>query len=163
MTSKEPAKRVQIDRVLESAVVLNWNGLLKSSHQGVVHIEYGTAPEPSLQYVKMWLSTPRGKWELICEYWMSPGSSKVPAAGLTFSNGYHSEDLAQMLRETVQHQDGYPNSLFGKSGVNLIRVRPPTEDARLKASNCMSEAYHRLGLTRVNLPPRQPETSKIVR
>jgi hypothetical protein len=68
ISSKEPTRRVQIDRVLESAVVLNWNDLLKSSHHGVVHIEYGTAPEPSLQYVKIWLSTTGGTWDLICQY-----------------------------------------------------------------------------------------------
>jgi hypothetical protein len=150
--SMTPTKRVRIDRVLESAVVLSWKDLLQSSDQGVVHVEYATAPEPSLQYLKIWLSTRRGTWDLICEYWISPGSSRVPAAGLTFSNGYYSADLAHMLEHMMQHQDGFPNSLSGESGVNLIQVQSPTEDDRLKAGNCMHEAYHRLGLPRANIP-----------
>ncbi len=147
-----PPKRVKIDRVLESAVVLSWKDLLQSSDQGVVHVEYATAPEPSLQYLKIWLSTRRGTWDLICEYWMSPGSSRVPAVGLTFSNGYYSADLAQMLEHMMQHQDGFPNSLSGKSGVNLIQVQSPTEDDRLKAGSCINEAYQRLGLPCANIP-----------
>ena len=145
--SMATGKRVQIDRVLESAVVLSWKDLLQASKEGLVHVEYGTAPEASLQYVKIWLSTTRGTWELICEYWMSPGLSRVPAAGLTFSNGYYSADLARMLEHMMQHQDGFPNSLSGKSGVNLIRVQSPTDGDSLKAGVCMTEAYHCLGLS----------------
>jgi hypothetical protein len=114
--------------------------------RGRVHVEYGTAPEPSLQYLKIWLSTSRGTWDLICEYWMSPGSSSIPAAGLTFSNGYYSAGLALMLDKMMQHHDGLPNSLFGESSVNLIHVQSPTEHDRVRAGGCMSEAYHRLGL-----------------
>lgn len=141
-----PMQRVQIARVLESAVVLSWKDLLHPSKEGLVHVEYGTAPELSLQYLKIWLSTTRGAWDLICEYWMSSGSSRVPAAGLTFSNGYHSADLALMLEQMMQHHDGFPNSLSGESAVNLIQVHSPTERDRVKAGACMTEAYHRLGL-----------------
>lgn len=152
-----PIKRVQIDRVLESAVVLSWKDLLHTAKEGLVHVEYGTAPEPSLQYLKIWLSTARGTWDLICEYWMSAGSSKVPVAGLTFSNGYYSADLAQMLANMMRHQEGFPNSLCGESGVNLIQVQPPTESDRLKAGACMTEAYHRLGLPAPTLRAQQPK------
>lgn len=141
-----PTKRVRIDRVLESAVVLSWKDLFPTSQAGLVHVEYGTAPEPCLQYLKIWRAATRGTWALICEYWMSPGSFKVPVAGLTFSNGYYSADLAQMLKQMMQPQDGFPNSLCGESGVNLIQVHSPTEGDRLKASTCMTEAYHRVGL-----------------
>lgn len=152
IADKAPIERVQIDRVLESAVVLSWNDLVKRSHPGIVHVEYGTAPEPSLQYLKIWLSTALGTWDLICEYWISPGSSRVPPAGLTFSNGYFSPDLKQMLGHLMRHQDSFPDPLSGQSGVNLIRVRPPTEDDRLKAGTCMRNAYHRLGLVCPSIP-----------
>jgi hypothetical protein len=141
-----PTERVRIDRVLESAVVLSWKELLRSSHRGMVHVEYATAPEPSLQYLKIWLSTTRGTWDLICEYWMHSAPSSIPAAGLTFSNGYYSAALAQMLEHMMRHQEGVPNSLAGKTGVNLIQVQPPTEDERRKAGDCMNEAYQRIGL-----------------
>ena len=139
-------ERVQIARVLESAVVLSWRDLQHRSKEGLVHVEYGTAPEPSLQYLKVWLSTTRGTWDLICEYWMSSGSLKLPAAGLTFSNGYHSADLAVMLEQMMQHHDGFPDSLSGECSVNLIQVQSPTEGDRVRAGACMTEAYRRLGL-----------------
>lgn len=142
----ERTQRVQIARVLESAVVLSWKDLLHKSKEGLVHVEYGTAPEPSLQYLKVWLSTTRGTWDLICEYWTSSGSSKLPAAGLTFRKGYHSAELAMMLEQMMQHRDGFRDSLSGESSVNLIQVRLPTEGDRVIAGACMTEAYHRLGL-----------------
>lgn len=141
-----PMERVQIYRVLESAVVLSWKELLESSHKGVIHVEYGTAPEPSLQYLKIWLARRRGTWDLICEYWMCHGTSTVPAAGLTFSNGYYSAHLAQMLEDVMRHQDGIPGSLSGKTSLGLIVVESPTESDRRKAGNCMSQAYQRIGL-----------------
>ena len=141
-----PIEKVQIYRVLESAVVLSWKELLQSSHKGVVHVEYGTAPEPSLQYLKIWLARRRGTWDLICEYWMCRGTSTVPAAGLTFSNGYYSAHLAQMLEDVMRHQDGIPGSLSGQTSLGLIVVESPTEDDRQKAGNCMSHAYKQIGL-----------------
>lgn len=145
-------QRVELARVLESAVVLSWKDLLDKSEKGLVHIEYGTAPEPSLQYLKVWLSTTRGTWDLICEYWASSGSSKLLAGHLTFSNGYHSADLAIMLERLMQHQDGFTDSLSGASGVNLVQVQSPTEGDRVKADACMIEAYHRLGLVFAGSP-----------
>lgn len=141
-----PVERVQIYRILESAVVLSWKELLQSSHKGVVHVEYGIAPEPSLQYLKIWLATRRGNWDLICEYWICSGSSAVPAVGLTFSNGYHSTHLAQMLEDVMRHHDGLPGSLSGKTSVGLIVIQSPTEEDRKKAGNCMRLAYQQIGL-----------------
>lgn len=141
-----PIERAQIYRVLESAVVLSWKELHQSSHKGVIHVEYGTAPEPSLQYLKIWLARRQGTWDLICEYWMCPGTSTVPAAGLTFSNGYYSAHLAQMLEDVMRHHDGIPGSLSGDTALGLIAVESPTEDKRQKAGNCMSQAYQRMGL-----------------
>jgi hypothetical protein len=150
--NQTPIKRIPIDRVLESAVVLSWNDLAKGSHPGIVHVEYGTAPEPSLQYLKIWLSKAPGKLDLFCQYWITLGSSPVPAAGLTFGNGYYSSDLKQMLAHLMRHQDNFPDPLSGKSGVNLILVQPPTEDDRLQAGACIREAYRRLGLVCSSIP-----------
>jgi len=147
-----PVERVRIDRVLESAVVLSWKELLHSRRGGVVHVEYGTAPEPSLQYVKIWLSKTRGRWDLICEYWMYARPFRIPASGLTFSNGYYSGALARMLENMMRQFDGVPNSLSGKTGVNLILVESPTEDDERKADTCMAEAYERLGLEFSKMP-----------
>lgn len=139
-------QRAHIDDVLESAVVLSWQELQKGLRPGKISVEYGTAPEPSLQYVKMWRSPTRGTWDLICEYWISSGMASKPATGLTFSNGYHSAALTEILREMMLHRDGLPNSLAGHTGVSLIVVNAPTPDERQKARDCISDAYQRIGL-----------------
>jgi hypothetical protein len=151
MQDQAPIKRIPIDRALVSAVVLSWNDLVKGSHPGIVHVEYGTAPEPSLQYLKIW-STTLGAWDLICEYWITLGSSRAPVAGLTFGNGYYSSDLKQMLGHLMRHQDKFPDPLSGKSSVKLMLVRPPTPDDRLRAGACIREAYRRLGLACQSIP-----------
>lgn len=139
-------RRVAIGDVLESAVVLSWQELLKDSSPGLVHVEYGTDPEPCLQYVKIWLSPRQGRWDLVCEYWMSAGLSGRSARGLTFSNGYHSAALSEMLQDMMRQCDGFPNSLAGDSHVNLIPVNAPTADERQKAKTCITDAYQRIGL-----------------
>lgn len=146
MTEVEPKARGRIDQILESAVVLSWKELLKRSSTAVIQVEYATAPEPSLQYLKMWLSTTRGQWDLFCEYWMSPGTSSIPAIGLTFSNGHYSAHLAQMLEVVMPDRNGIPSSLAGNTAVKLIVINSPTENDKQKAGDCMSAAYERLGL-----------------
>jgi hypothetical protein len=146
MTDLESKARGRIDQILESAVVLSWKDLLRSSPTAVVQVEYATAPQPSLQYLKMWLSTTRGRWDLVCEYWMSAGTTSIPAIGLTFSNGHYSAHLARMLEVVMPHRNGIPNSLAGNTAVKLIVVHPPTENDRQQADDCMSAAYERLGL-----------------
>ncbi|HET7873190.1 MAG TPA: hypothetical protein VFL42_11805 [Terriglobales bacterium] len=145
-THTPPMERVQIDQILESAVVLSWKELLQKSHHGVVEVEYGTAPEPSLQYLKIWLARKRGNWDLICEYWIRSGASIIPAVGLTFSNGYHSARLAQMLKDVMHHHDGRPDSLSGETSVGLIVIQSPTENEIQKADNCMKLVYQQIGL-----------------
>ena len=141
-----PDSRLRLEDVFESAVVLSWRDLLQGQHEGVVHVEFGTAPEPSLQYLKIWRSTKEKKWDLICEYWMCPGSSSLPASGLTFTNGYYSSDLGEMLENLLRPRDNIPHSLAGKTGVHLMLVESPTEEDSQKARNCMSEAYKQIGL-----------------
>lgn len=145
-TAQVTLPKVEISDLLESAVMLSWNELLKSSPRGLVHVEYGTAPELSLQYVKIWLSTPRGAWNLICEYWISSGFKSAPPAGLTFSNGFHSAALAEILDTAMHARQGFMGSLSGDSSVSLIIVHSPTKDQLQKAHEYMTEAYQRFGL-----------------
>ena len=140
----EQTVKIPIYRMLESAVVLSWRDLVKTSSRDLIQVEYGTAPERSLQYLKIWRLAGRGAWNLICEYWMCLGSSPVPKAGLTFSNGYNSAALAEMLEFIMQHQNSF-SATFGTSSVGLLQVQTPTKEATSTARNCMSEAYKRIG------------------
>jgi hypothetical protein len=144
-TQLEQTAKVPIYRMLESAVVLSWRDLVKTSRQDLIHVEYGAAPERSLQYLKIWRLAGRGAWDLVCEYWMRPGSPLTPTAGLTFSSGHYSAALAEMLEFIMQHQDSF-SATFGTSSVGLLQVQAPTKEATSTACDCMSEAYKRIGL-----------------
>jgi len=55
---------------------------------------------------------------------MSSERASTPVAGITFSNGYYSAGLAEML-EVMQHQGFFAASLIAP-GVSLIQVILPT-------------------------------------
>jgi hypothetical protein len=77
---------------------------------------------------------------------MQHGQGATPVAGLTFSNDFHSESLAQILEVIMQHQGSFMTS-FGRPGAGLIQVTAPTEQESLAASACMRDAYDGLGLS----------------
>jgi len=147
MTSLAPPINLQIEQVLESAVILSWNELLSGFDSATVHVEYATAPEPCLQYLKIWGSTEKGKWKLICEYWISAGSAGAPHIGLTFGRGYDSPRLTKILESILRHQSGIPDALSGETKLNLIVVGLPTAQETLSATRCMSGAYEQRGLS----------------
>ncbi len=140
--------RVQMDRILESAVVLSWKDLLRPSQRGLIHIEY--APGTRLPYLKIWQLTGRGEWCLICEYWMSREPTDSPGDGMTFRNDYHSGALAEMLEVIMQHQDNFAPSL--KPGAGLIQVTLPTEQENLASGACMRHVYESFGLSFAHIP-----------
>lgn len=153
MATKQPEQpaKIPIYRMLESAVVLSWRDLIKTSRLDLIHVEYGAAPEASLQYLKIWRPARRGALNLICEYWMCLGSTPTPKAGLTFSNGHESAALAEMLEFIMQHQGNF-SATFGTSSVGLLQVQTPTKEATSTARHCMSEAYKRMGLAYARAP-----------
>ena len=147
MRSLASATHPEIEHILESAVILSWKELLSGSDSATLHVEYATAPEPSLQYLKIWRSGKRGEWDLICEYWISAGSAGVPKIGLTFCAGYHSARLAEILENLLRHQSNVPDTLSGKTKLNLIILALPTQQENLRATRCIAEAYENRGLS----------------
>ena len=139
---------VELDRILESAVVLSWDDLLHPTQRGLIHIEY--APGTLLQYVKVWQLTGKGEWSLVCECLMSH-SPAVPPSGTTFSNDYHSAGLAEMLDVIMQHQGSFASSPL-RPGAGLIQVTLPTERENVAASACMRHVYASLGLMFAEIP-----------
>ena len=140
--------KVEMDRILESAVVLSWDDLLHPSQKGLIHIEY--APAPRLQYLKIWQLTGKGEWSLVCEYWMPHGPTESPGGEMTFSNDYHSAGLAEMLGVIMQHQDNFAPSL--KPGAGLIQVTLPTEQENSASGACMRHVYESFGLSFAQIP-----------
>jgi hypothetical protein len=130
-----------LERILESAIVMSWDDLMRGAHTGLIHIEYGFAAGGTLDYLKVWSSLTRGHWLLACEYWMS--GSAFHGAGVRFDNGYESKGLAHILEFVMQHQNSFvlpPN--LGRQG--LLQIPTPTEEENAAATLLVNEVFHRL-------------------
>ena len=131
-----------LERILESAVVVSWADLMRGAETGLIHIEYGFAPTGTLDYLKIWSSITRGHWLLACEYWMS--ANTFHDSGIRFDNGYESERLSNILERVMQHQTSFllPENM-GRQG--LLQIATPTEEDRLAAGKWIRDFVFRLG------------------
>jgi hypothetical protein len=129
-----------LERILESAVVISWPDLMRGSPSGLVHLEYGFAAAGTLDYLKVWSSLARGHWLLACQYWMS--ANTFHPAGIGFENGYQSEGLADVLEVAMQHQNSFVLPLnLGRQG--LLQISTPTAEESAAAATLISEVFDR--------------------
>ena len=141
-----------LNAILESAVVLNWAAFGLASDGGMVQLEYHVGAELSIEYLKIWSSTPRGYLSLVCDY--AVAAHRPNGAGARFSNGFHSRDLGRFLDTILMNQHLF--SLDCRANNNtMIQVRPPSEEQLVQAKERVSDA---LSLTAP--PPRPPKVSK---
>jgi hypothetical protein len=138
---------IAMDQILASAVILNWNDLLRPTQRGLIQLEY--VPGARRSYLKVWQLTGKGEWSLICEYWTSHGAVATDD-GIMFSNGYDSAGLAEMLKVIMQHWDRFTAPLT--PGPSSVQIKPPTEQETLEANGHMRQAYESLGLTFIDIP-----------
>jgi hypothetical protein len=132
---------IPLDEILADALILNWSDLMPELASGQIHIEYHVETMGSVEFVKVWGSTIRGCWNLICEHWMLWADSHQ--GGLHFDNGYKSDRLAKMLDTIMQHQGIF---LVGAAPGEdrMIQVHPPTDDDRVSANRTMDVLRERL-------------------
>ena len=133
-----------LERILESAVVISWADLTRGTPTGLIHIEYGFAADGTLDYLKVWSSLTRGHWLLACEYWMS--ANMFHSAGVGFENEYKSEGLAHILEIAMKHQNSFilpPN--LGRQG--LLQISTPTPEESAAAAATINVAFGRLDST----------------
>lgn len=132
---------INLDLILESAIVASWPDMMRGTYAGLIHIEYALAPTGALDYMKVWASVSRGHWLLACEYWMS--ANTFHGVGIRFENGYKSEELARILDFVMQHQNSFlaPANL-GRQG--LLQIPMPTEEQSAAAAISINEAIHDL-------------------
>jgi hypothetical protein len=138
---------VAMNRILESAVILSWNDLLRPTQRGLIQLEY--VPGTRRSYLKVWQLTGKGEWSLVCEYWMSHGAV-APDDGIMFSNDYASAGLAEMLEVIMQHSDRFTAPLT--PGPSSIQIKPPTEQETLEADGHIRQAYENLGVAFIAIP-----------
>lgn len=139
-----PTANPNLERVLESAIVMSWADLTRDAQTALIQIEYAFTSADTLDYLKVWSSLTRGHWLLACEYWMS--ESTFHGAGVRFDNGYASESLAHILEFVMQHQSEFdlPQNR-GRQG--LLQISTPTQDETAAASDLVQRVLDRLGST----------------
>jgi hypothetical protein len=124
----QEAQTVLLNRLLSSAVILSWDELMPDPTSGLMHIEYQSGDDGSLDFVKIWSSTVWGEWNLVCELWMRTRWSHV--TGVRFGSDYHSVNFARTLELVAGYER--PLSLL-PSLRSLIQVFPPSEVQRRDA------------------------------
>ena len=130
-----------LEKILESAVVIAWADLTRGTPTGLIHIEYGFAAGGTLDYVKVWSSLTRGHWLLACQYWTS--ANTFHSEGISFENGYKSDSLAHILEITMHHQNSLvlpPN--LGRQG--LLQISTPAAEEITAAAALVKIAFDRL-------------------
>jgi hypothetical protein len=128
------------ERVLESAVVVNWTELMRNA-TGIMQIEYGLAPDGTVDYLEVWSSVKRGYWLLSCTYLMS--ASPTRNSGVHFDNGYKSKGLADIL-EVVMHAQDQFGLTRNPGGRGLVPILAPTLEETAAATGLISGAIGRV-------------------
>ena len=132
---------IEMDVVLSDAVILSWSDLMPELMSGLIHIEYHVEPMGSVEYMRLWASTIRGHWDMICEHWMRRDA--LHQGGLHFRTGYASDTLAKTLEAIMQHQATFLiGAAPGKD--HTVQVYPPTDADRAAANRMMEALQERL-------------------
>ena len=135
-------KDLRLDHTLEAALKAHWNELMPETDAGLIQVEYRTEKDGNLQYLKIWASTDRSGWNLICEQWVTAAWSQVP--GLQFSPGYYSKGLGRVLEVISRNQNAFTTPADSEQNGRL-QVSAPAEEERRTAENCVAEVLASLG------------------
>ena len=109
---------------------MSWIDLLQGDKPGLIHVDYCFSANGSVDSLKLWLSTVRGHWHLVCEYGMTV-STYHPTV-VRFEQGYQSAELVRNLKFIMRHQDRLQLALnHGCHGLLLVcaPTRQETETA----------------------------------
>ena len=138
MKAETPAKAcnpVPLEKILTSAVVLNWDALAPGSTTGIVKVEYHIGMDGAVESLKLWASA-REYWSLVCDYSTHLGWSDGPR----FSNGYHSHRLGRLLQSIMLNQNLFRHDCSSNSNATL-EVGTPTAEGIASATIQLSEAF----------------------
>jgi hypothetical protein len=126
---------VQLDNILSSAVVLNWDALAPGSTEGLVKIEYHIGMDGCLEYLRLWARA-REYWSLVCDYSTHLGWSDGPR----FSNGYHSRRLGRLLQSIMMNQSLFRHTCSPNSN-STLEIGTPTMEDTTQATLHVAEAF----------------------
>ena len=131
MTTTHEAKSsepVPLDHILESAVVINWSDLVRGAIPGLVHLEYHVGEKRLIDDVRIWSSTARGYWSLVCHCSIDPNLSCT----LHFKNGYQVGNFGNLLSAIMKRQGEFPHEQVANANY-LVQVGPPSVDVLASA------------------------------
>jgi hypothetical protein len=117
-----------LDYILESAVVINWSDLVGDAASGLVQVQYHVGEERLIDDVRIWSSTARGYWSLVCHCSVDPYLSCT----LHFRNGYQDGDFGNLLAAIMKRQSEFLHKRIANANY-LVRVGPPTIDVLASA------------------------------
>ena len=121
---------MELDKVLEFAVILAWEDLVKAAAPRLIRVEYRCEPGTPLDHLCVWSVRAGGEQDLVCDYWTL--TSPAHAGGARFRNGHYSDQLAQVLDFIMKNQDQFTRPADAcRDG--LILIDPPTERERTEA------------------------------
>jgi hypothetical protein len=132
-----PATTLNLRRMLESAVILNWKDVMGDTSGGLIDVEYKVASDGSLEYLRLWMCSPRGLCDLICQYslfWKWSNAREV-----SFGTRYRVQSLADCLDYIIQHEALY--STKHEPAKLLLQVRAPSETQQKLAKEYVSTAF----------------------
>jgi len=104
-------------------VVINWSDLVRGAIPGLVHVEYHVGEERIIDDLRIWSSTARGYWSLVCHCSIDPDLSCT----LHFRNGYQDGDFGGLLSAVMERQDKFPHKRIANANY-LVQVGPPSVD-----------------------------------
>src|SRR5215469_756329 len=90
-----------LDRILEAAVIVSWRDLVPNKEAALVHVEYDSDARGNVTFLRVWSSTVRGFWRLICTHSVSDSQN----SRTRFAEGFASARLARIFEVAMQHQD----------------------------------------------------------
>ena len=126
---------VPLDRILNSAVIVNWSALGLGAAVGGARIEYRTGTEGSVESLKLWACNGE-YWSLICDYSPSVGWADGPR----FTNGYHSHRLGRLLQSILMNQGLFTHRL-GRNTNATVEIGVPTAEQTTDATLQVNQAF----------------------
>ena len=100
----KPKRLQDLDRVLESAMVVSWRDLIHGMQNGLVHIEYGFSPSGTLDDLQVWSSTRRGYWLLACSYRMATSHGPSPVGIVLVTLHIRVSIIEMSLKDRLRHK-----------------------------------------------------------
>lgn len=137
ITGAQPMQTARLDRTLEYAVVQSWDELMPDPKSGLIHIEYQTGQDGSLDFAMIWASTIRGHWHRVCEVWMKALWSHP--VGVRFGSDSPPAKFAHTLKLVVGHENSFSKL---PHQIGLIQVFPPTPAERSTAERWLEVGFN---------------------